>query len=430
MNTSADSLLSEETHCTDLKIKIIGIGGAGTNAIDALKLDDLGDVRLAAINTDAKALANSSIAEKVIIGRSVTRGLGAGGEVDIGRSAAESDRDAIAAVIGDMDLIILVVGFGGGTGSAAAAVVAEVAAKTDALVLAFVTMPFSFEGPRRKRIAEDGVGELRKLVHGLIPLPNDVLLQEGDEDTSVLNAFAIADRWIGRGVNSLCAMLLKTGIINQDFGSLRSVFQGRGGKTLFGTGIASGGDYVAAALDDLFICPLLHLGDRPAQLDRILVNVIGGPDLGIAKLNEVMALVSKRFGSREDIVFGAVIDESRHESLEVCVLAKAEMEQAAPSQAAKETQVEDARSPSELLEELGVKSEIAQDDLPFEHKVHDSILARKKKKSGSDNQGELTFGEVDAQRGYFEKTDRNDYKDEDLDVPTYLRRGIKIKLKV
>lgn len=175
MSIEPNSLLSDDAPRTDLKIKIIGIGGAGTNAVDTLKLDDFGDVRIAAINTDAQALANSPIAEKLMIGRSVTRGLGAGGEVDIGKAAAESDRDAIAALIGNMDLIILVVGFGGGTGSAVAPIVAEVAGKTDALVLAFVTLPFSFEGPRRKRIAEEGVGELRKLVHGLIPLPNDAL---------------------------------------------------------------------------------------------------------------------------------------------------------------------------------------------------------------------------------------------------------------
>jgi cell division protein FtsZ len=424
LSTQTDSLFNQDTLSSDLKIKIVGVGGAGTNAVDGLKLDDLGEVRLAAINTDAQALANSPIREKLLIGRSVTRGLGAGGEVDIGKAAAESDRDAIAALIGGMDLILLVVGLGGGTGSAAAPIVAEVAAQTDALVLAFVTLPFSFEGARRKRIAEEGVGELRKLVHGLIPLPNDVLLQEGEEDTSVLNAFAVADRWIGRGVNSLCAMLLKTGLINQDFGSLRSVFQTRGGKTIFGTGLASGGDYVKDALDDLFLCPLLHMGDRPSQLDRILVNVIGGADLGISKVNEVMSLVSKRFGSREEIVFGAVIDEARSESLEICVLGKAEMERSkVPAEKAK---VAEAPALSETMAGLGLQSEIAQDDLPL-RPVHKSKLH--KQKEISEDQDEFTFTEVDAQRGYFEKTDRNDYKDEDLDVPTYLRRGIKIKIK-
>ncbi|MBC8190096.1 MAG: cell division protein FtsZ [Puniceicoccaceae bacterium] len=420
MDTTADILFSRSAAQGDLKIKIIGVGGAGTNAVDGLKLDDLGDVRLAAINTDAQALNQSPLAEKLIIGRSVTRGLGAGGELEIGKAAAESDRDAIARLIGDMDLIILVVGLGGGTGSAAAQVVAELAAKTDALVLAFATLPFSFEGARRKRIAEESIGDLRQLVHGLIPLPNDVLLQEGEEDTSVLNAFAVADRWIGRGVNSLCAMLLKTGLINQDFSSLRSVFQDRGGKTIFGTGTATGGDYVKDALEDLFICPLLHLGDRPAQLDRILVNVIGGTDLGIAKVNEIMTQVAKRFGSREDIVFGAVIDESRSQSLELCILGKAEMDAVAapaPEPSTKKT----------ITTVLGLETEISQDN-QFSKPVHRSKLSGKKKQPDV-NQDEFTFIDNDAQRGYFEKTDRNEYNDEDLDVPTFMRRGIKIKIK-
>ena len=420
MDTTADTLFSRRAAQGDLKIKIIGVGGAGTNAVDGLKLDDLGDVRLAAINTDAQALNQSPLAEKLIIGRSVTRGLGAGGELEIGKAAAESDRDAIARLIGDMDLIILVVGLGGGTGSAAAQVVAELAAKTDALVLAFATLPFSFEGARRKRIAEESIGDLRQLVHGLIPLPNDVLLQEGEEDTSVLNAFAVANRWIGRGVNSLCAMLLKTGLINQDFSSLRSVFQDRGGKTIFGTGTATGGDYVKDALEDLFICPLLHLGDRPAQLDRILVNVIGGTDLGIAKVNEIMTQVAKRFGSREDIVFGAVIDESRSQSLELCILGKAEMDAvAAPAQ--------EPSTKKTITTGLGLETEISQDN-QFSKPVHRSKLSGKKKQPDV-NQDEFTFIDNDAQRGYFEKTDRNEYNDEDLDVPTFMRRGIKIKIK-
>jgi len=407
----------------DLKIKILGVGGAGTNAVAGLKLEHLGDVRLAAINTDAQALKQAPIVEKLVIGRSITRGLGAGGEVEIGRAAAESDRAAIANMIGDMDLIILVVGLGGGTGSAAACVVAEVAAKTGALVLAFATLPFSFEGVRRKRIAEASVGELRQLVHGLIPLPNDVLLQEGDEDTSVLNAFAVADQWIGRGVNSLCAMLLKTGLINQDFASLRSVFQDRGGKTIFGTGTATGGDYVKDALEELFICPLLHLGDRPAQLDRILVNVICGADMGIAKVNDIMTQVSKRFGSREDIVFGAVIDESRSQSVELCILGKAEMD----SFVAPEREASAETAPKKtIITGLGLETEISQ-DTKTPRAVHRSKLT--KKQLAEVDQDEFTFIDNDAQRGYFDKTDRNDYNDEDLDVPTFMRRGIKIRMK-
>lgn len=417
MSLETENLFSQSTAATDLKIKIIGVGGAGTNAVDGLKLDDLGDVRLAAINTDAQALANSPIAEKLLIGRSITRGLGAGGEVEIGKAAAESDRDAIARMIADTDLIILIVGLGGGTGSAAASVIAQVAAKTEALVLAFATLPFSFEGARRKHIAEESIGELRQIVHGLVPLPNDVLLQEGEEDTSVLNAFAVADRWIGRGVNSLCAMLLKTGLINQDFGSLRSVFHDRGGKTIFGTGISIGGDYVKHALDDLFQCPLLHMGDRPAQLDRIIVNVIGGADLGISKVNEIMSDVSKRLSTRGDVVFGAVIDESRHESLEICILGKADMDRVPVAPSKKSTS---------MISGLGLETEISRENTRSKP-VHSSKLRRKKEVEA--NQDEFTFIDVEAQRGYFDKTDRNEYKGEDLDVPTFMRRGIKVKIK-
>lgn len=426
MDTSTDSLLPTASSAPALKIKIIGVGGAGTNAVGSLQLDDLGgssQVQLAAINTDAQALAHSQVAEKLVIGRALTHGLGAGGEVEIGQQAAEADRDAIAALVGDVDLIILVVGLGGGTGSAAVSIVAEVAARTRALVLAFATLPFSFEGSRRKQIAETSIGELRQLVHGLIPLPNDILLQEGEEDTSVLNAFAVADRWIGRGVNSLCAILLKTGLINQDISSIRSVFQDHGGRTLFGTGSAQRGDYVSDALEDLFICPLLHMGDRPDRLDRILVNIIGGTDLGIAQVNEVMSLISKRFNSRDDIVFGAVIDESRSASLEICVLAKTGIEPRLPLRPA----APDPAPVTAPLAGLKLAPAIAQDDRP-PRPVHQSKL-RKRKQASEVDQEEFLFVDDNVQRGYFDKTDRNLYHDEDLDVPTFMRRGIRIKLK-
>ncbi len=410
-----------------LKIKVVGIGGAGTNAVDALQLDEwngTGSIQLAAINTDAQALSRSQVPEKLMIGRQVTRGLGAGGEVDVGRQAAEADRAAIAALVGEVDLLILVVGLGGGTGSAAAGIVAEVAAKTAGLVLAFATLPFSFEGKRRKEIAEASLGELRQLVHGLIPLPNDILLQEGEEDSSVLNAFAVADRWIGRGVSSLCAMLLTTGLINQDISSLRSVFHARGGRTVFGTGSASEGDYVQAALEDLLICPLLHLGDRPARLDRILVNIIGGPDLGIAQVNAVVSQVAQRFNSREDIVFGAVIDAGRSAALEICVLGKAGLEAAA----SRGETLPPPAPPPVSMEPLQLDPAIAGDDRP-PRPVHQSKL-RKSKTNPAADQEEFLFVDDHAQRGYFDKTDRNLYRDEDLDVPTFLRRGIRIKLKI
>ena len=407
------------------KIKIIGLGGAGSNMINRLKLDEFDAISTIAVNTDTQALASLQCDEAVLVGSSITRGLGTGGELEIGKKVAEAERGEIAEKIKDTDLIILVVGLGGGTGSALVTVIAELAANTDALVLVFATLPFSFEGTRRKHVAEECLGTLRKQVHGLIPLPNDVLLQEGEEDTSVINAFAIADRWVERGIHSLCTLLLKNGLINQDFGSIRSVFQRQGGKTLFGIGFAEGENYVKEALDNLFLCPLLHMGDRPAQLDRLLVNLIGSPDLSLSRINEIMTLASKRFSTREDIVFGAVIDPARSQSLEISILGKAEMEHELP-EAKTGRQID--RSTPESPKDPEHKSAEHVDEATLPQPVHQSKL-KARSKEASNTQDEFVFSQSEEQRGYFEKTDRNDYQGEDLDVPTYLRRGIKIRLK-
>ena len=410
-----------------LKIQVIGLGGAGTNAIDGLELEGLEAVRLTAINTDAQALSNSPVGGKLLIGRSVTRGLSSGGDVEVGKAAAEADQLELAALVEGMDIVILVVGLGGGTGSALAPLMAELSIQTGALVLAFATLPFTFEGARRKEIAEESLMDLRKLVHGLVPLPNDVLLQESEENSSVLSAFSVADQWIGRGVQSICSMLLKTGLINQDFSSLRSVFREPGGKTIFGIGFAEGEGSIDQALEDIALCPLLHLGDRPASLDRLLVNVIGGADLQISQINHIVSEITKRFGSREDVVFGAVIDEQRAGSLEICLFGRSGLE---PSPAKQETGgavQTDSTEAGELPPTLALDPQIAEDNKP-PRPVHISKLGRKKKENPVD-QDEFTFIEAEAHRGYFDNTDRNLYNDEDLDVPTYLRKGIKIKIK-
>ncbi|MGB0290654.1 MAG: cell division protein FtsZ, partial [Opitutales bacterium] len=225
-----------------LCVKVIGLGGGGSNVLAGIAPERFPQVEYAVVNTDASALAQSPITRKVLLGRSVTRGLGAGGDPSIGRKAVETDRAVLEDLIAGADLLILVTGLGGGTGTVAAARIAELAAKTDALVLTFATQPFTFEGSRRREVATSGMEELRGMLHGLIPVPNDLLLQETDESETALSAFAVADEWIGRGIHSICALLFETGIINQDFGALRNLLQGRGGKTIFATGAASGGD--------------------------------------------------------------------------------------------------------------------------------------------------------------------------------------------
>ena len=420
----------------NIAIKLVGVGGAGSNAVDRLKMENLDRLQLAVINTDYQALASSPVQDKVLIGMSTTRGLGAGGDPELGRVAAETDREKIATVVKDCDLVFLITGMGGGTGSGASPVVAEIAAETGALVIAFVTMPFSFEGGRRLKQAEEGLAALRKVCDAVIPLPNDVLLQEAADNETVLDSFARADEWIGRGVKSIWAMLFKTGLINLDFATLRQAFQQRGGKTLFSLGEGAGENAVADTIASLKLCPLLHTPEFSRKADRLLVNILGGADLTLPKVNELMSAITDQFGRDSHIIMGAVIDETMAGRVEVCVLGTSDMggrgvasRRPAPAARAKSlapfaprSDSPTAHAPANLPpaaepEELLPASAGRAGDSAEARNVHAAKVA----------QEEFGFGEVER-RGHFEKTDRNLFDGQDLDVPTYLRKGIKISL--
>ncbi|PAW68721.1 MAG: cell division protein FtsZ [Opitutia bacterium Tous-C1TDCM] len=419
----------------NIAIKLVGVGGAGSNAVDRLKMENLERLQMAVINTDYQALSSSPVQDKVLIGMGVTRGLGAGGDPDLGREAAEADREKIAAVVKDCDLVFLVTGMGGGTGSGASPVVAEIAAETGALVIAFVTMPFSFEGGRRLKQAEEGLRALRQACDAVIPLPNDILLQAGAENESVLDSFSRADEWIGRGVKSIWSMLFKTGLINLDFATLRQAFHQRGGKTLFGLGSGQGENAVGDAVASLKLCPLLHTPEFARRADRLLVNIIGGADLTLPKVNELMTSITDQFGRDSHIIMGAVIDEDLAGKVEVCVIGTSDIggrgvpsrrSSAAPARGrlpagsnapAESPAVAPSASPA-----LGNRRPSGDPALP-------ELLAPSEGKGANlgTAQEEFGFGEVET-RGHFEKTDRNLFDGQDLDVPTYLRKGIRIAL--
>lgn len=413
----------------NIAIKLIGVGGAGSNAVDRLKMENLERLQLAVINTDYQALASSPVQDKVLIGMGVTRGLGAGGDPELGREAAEADREKISAVVKDCDLVFLIAGMGGGTGSGAMPVVAEIAAEQGALVIAFVTLPFSFEGGRRLKQAEEGLLALRKVCDAVIPLPNDILLQEGAEDTSVLDSFARADEWIGRGVKSIWAMLFKTGLINLDFATLRQVFQQRGGKTLFGLGEGTGENAVADALASLKLCPLLHTPEFSRKADRMLVNIIGGTDLTLPKVNELMTAITEQFGRESHIIMGAVIDEGMQHRVEVCVLGMSDMGGRAVA-TRRPTPAGRTKTPFTRTENVTTSTtalapeKTGGADRPAEPELIPAVMTAAQAKTA---QEEFGFGEVES-RGHFEKTDRNLFDGQDLDVPTYLRKGIKIAI--
>ena len=408
-----------------IAIKLVGVGGAGANAVDRLKMENLERLQLAVINTDFQALSSSPVQDKVLIGTTVTHGLGAGGDPEPGRLAAESDRDRIAAVVGGCDLVFLIAGMGGGTGSGASPIVAEIAAEEGALVIAFVTMPFSFEGGRRLKQAEEGLAALRRVCDAVIPLPNDMLLQEAAENETVLDSFARADEWIGRGVKSIWSMLFRTGLINLDFATLRQAFQQRGGKTLFGLGSGEGENAAAEAIESLKLCPLLHTPEFSRKADRLLVNITGGTDLTLPKVNELMTAIAEQFGKESHVIMGAVIDESLQSRVEICVLGTSDLgARGLPPRRLSPAGTAKGRLRIEAAPHAGEKASatsVPLERLGFEEEksaVHARPVA----------QEEFGFGRDVESRGHFDKTDRNLFEGQDLDVPTYLRKGIKLSL--
>lgn len=406
-----------------IRIKVIGAGGAGNNAVDRIRMDmeNLEGLSLACVNTDLKTLSDSPVGETHLIGRNLTRGLGTGGDSELGRKAADSDREIITRMVDGFELIFIVASLGGGTGAGISPVIAEVAKERGALVIAFVNMPFTFEGERRFKSAENALKELRATADAVIPLPNDMLLQEESAQDSVLGAFSKADEWITRGVKSIWAILLKSGLINVDISSLREVFSIRGGKTLFGFGVGQGPNFIQDALDDLVICPLLHVPDFSKRADNLLVNIVGGTDLSMSQVQEIMNFVTDKFGSRENTVLGAVIDEGKTNTVEVCVMGTTDMGgyRGVPP-------VRKAPAPRKKPEPIK-KPVIAAKSL------RNPVSAGEARKKGQlelipNIQQELIFDGMEEHRGFFEETVRNEHEGFDLDVPTYLRRGIRVVL--
>jgi cell division protein FtsZ len=428
MEPSPNELPLEALSDADVGIRLIGVGGGGSNAVDRLKMENLDRLQLAVINTDLKALGTSPVADKILIGAGLTRGLSAGGDPELGCKAAEADADKIAEVVKNTDLVFLVAGLGGGTGSGATPIIAQIAADAGAVVIAFVTLPFSFEGGRRRKQAEEALAELRRVCDAVIPLANDMLLQEGTEQTSVLDSFARADEWIGRGVKSIWTMLSRTGLINVDFTAVRQVFQQRGGKTLFGLGVGEGENPAMAALEDLKNCPLLHTPEHARRADRLLINISGGADLSLTKVNEVMSAVTEQFGPEAHVVMGAAIDEALQGRVEICVMGTTDVggrnyarrPVAAPVSAERAT-----KTPQTTIPAVENRPAAAVSG-PAPKSRSSRTVAQPGEKP---QQEEFGFqGEPVENRGAFDKSDRNLFEGQDLDVPTYMRKGIKVAL--
>ena len=300
------------------RIKVVGVGGGGSNAVHRMMQSRLKGVEFVAVNTDHQALANSGASIKVRIGTKLTRGLGAGGDPNKGAEAAEESRQELSDLLSDCDMVFVTAGMGGGTGTGAAPVVAEIARESGALTIGVVTKPFKFEGPRRLKAAEDGINTLQNRVDTLITIPNERLLQVVDRKTAVTDAFKIADDVLRQGVQGISDLIVFPGLINLDFADVKAIMSGQG-AALMGIGFGSGDTRAADAARDAVASPLLETTIAGAK--GILLNVTGGPDLTLYEVNEAAQLVSESADPDAQIIFGTVIDEHMNGEVKITVIA-------------------------------------------------------------------------------------------------------------
>jgi cell division protein FtsZ len=299
-------------------IKVVGIGGGGVNAVNRMIEVGLKGVEFIAVNTDAQALLMSDADVKLDIGRELTRGLGAGAAPEVGQRAAEDHREEIEEVIKGADMVFVTAGEGGGTGTGGAPVVAQIARKLGALTIGVVTRPFTFEGKRRGKQAEDGIQQLRNECDTLIVIPNDRLLQLGDIGVSLMDAFRSADEVLLSGVQGITDLITTPGLINLDFADVKSVMSGAG-SALMGIGSARGEGRAIQAAEKAINSPLLEASMDGAH--GALLSIAGGSDLGLFEINEAASLVQESAHPDANIIFGTIIDDSLGDEVRVTVIA-------------------------------------------------------------------------------------------------------------
>ncbi len=299
-------------------IKVIGVGGGGNNAVNRMINSGLKGVEFIAVNTDAQALQMALASNKIQVGSKLTKGLGAGANPEIGQKAAEESRDEIEQVLRGADMVFVTAGMGGGTGTGAAPVVAEVAKEVGALTVGVVTKPFTFEGRKRMNQAETGIEDLKNKVDTLITIPNDRLLQVVEKHTSIVEAFRIADDVLRQGVQGISDLIAVPGLINLDFADVKTIMK-ETGSALMGIGSASGDNRAVEAARLAISSPLLETSIEGAR--GVLLNMTGGGSLGLFEVNEAAEIISQAADAEANIIFGAVIDEQMDEEVRVTVIA-------------------------------------------------------------------------------------------------------------
>jgi cell division protein FtsZ len=387
--------LEEEKPMTTV-IKVIGVGGAGTNAVNRMIATGMDGVEFIVANTDAQQLGDSLATEKIQIGSKLTRGLGAGANPDVGREAANEDRDKLQKILKGADMVFITSGMGGGTGTGAAPVVAEIAKEAGALVVGVVTKPFKVEGKRRMNLAEEGIKNMKDKVDTLITIPNDLLLKIIDRKTPIEDAFKLADDILRQGVQGIADLIMVTGLVNVDFADVRTVMK-ETGDALMGVGIGTGENKALEATQMAINSPLLEETSIEGA-KAVLINIAGGNDLSLHEVNEVTNEITRQVDPEANIIFGTTVDSALSEKVRITVIATGfdrKKNMLSVNNSVKTTQASGGNGAALTLIE-------GKQESP-------------KPKTASSSARTFTLD-------YERKSNKKDYSNEDLDIPAFLRR--------
>ena len=449
-----------------IPIKILSVGGAGLNALDRIVLDGLERADVVAINTDVQSLASSVAPHKVQLGRSMTRGLGAGGDPELGYQAAVESADEIREALADARMIFICAGLGGGTGSGAAPYIAQLAREAGALVVAFATLPFSFEGKRRNTQAREALARFNEVTNAVICFENDKMGDIVPPQAGIHQAFAVADSTISQSVRSIVNLIQRPGLIHIGFDDLLAALRSRNGRCLFGFGESDSDNRAHEALTQALKNPLMDRGRMLEEAGRVLVQVAGGPGMTLSEVEILMQELGRHVSEQTQILFGAAVDGRLGDRLAVTIISSLTADEDLIPQSRDSVTVSNApaklpvwEQPHEIAPKIEIEPEPTlmevsepADMIPFEEPTpvgtappsavepvlskpepivsmpHKTPVIEEKpsaEKSVQAKQETLQFEPVT--RGRFEKSEPTIVEGEDLDVPTYLRKNVKVK---
>jgi len=406
---------------TAARILVVGVGGAGGNATDRMIDAGLKGVEFVSVNTDVQDLHHNKASEKIHIGKNLTKGLGAGMNPEIGRQAAEENRDEIQETLKDADMIFVTCGMGGGTGTGASPIVAEVAKESGALTVGIITKPFTFEGAQRAALAEEGTEQLRDRVDTLVTIPNDRLLQVIDKKTTLLSAFKVVDDILRQGVQGISDIITLPGVVSVDFADVKAIMQDAG-SALMGIGKASGENRATEAAKQAINSPLLEMSIDGAR--GVLFNVSGGSDVGMLEINEAANVITETVDPNAKVIFGAVTQEKEGKrdkkgELKITVIAtgfdEEEDKMGDVSIDQEGVPVTPEKTPINLHQQSSMTISGSNEDV------------KEIKPETGDNKEKTFQEEPKKTAGYQDKNEIDETKnsEDDLDIPTFLRKKMK-----